>query len=92
MKTRREHLEEMRNRNGFICSICKRRMSRREFWDVGHIMTKWMGDSRYDDEKGVYVHDGDIHPCIEEKWVCQDCFEAVMKAIRERRDMFKGAD
>ena len=86
MRTRRDHFDEMRHRDRWICPICKRRMSKMEYWDVGYIRTKWMGDDRYDDEKGVFVHDGDVHPCVDERMVCQDCFEAVMKAIRERRE------
>lgn len=91
MRTRREHLEEMRSRDRFVCPICRRRMSKKEFWDVGYIRTKWIGDERYDTENGVFVYDGDIHPCVEEKGVCSDCFEAVMKVIRERRNKYREA-
>lgn len=87
MRTSEEHFREMRARDRWICPICGRRMSKMEYWDVGCIRTKWMGDDRYDNERGVFVHNGDIHPCIEERWVCQDCFEAVMAAIRGRRGL-----
>ena len=92
MRTREEHYKEICNRDRLVCPICRRRMSKKEFWDVGYIRARWIGDERYDNEKGVFVHDGDIYPCVEEREVCQDCFEAVMKAIRERRVMFKEAD
>ena len=92
MRTRREHLEERHALSTFTCPICGRRIEEREFWSVGYIRMKWLGDERYDNEKGVFVYDGDIHPCVEEKGVCSDCFEAVMKAIRERRDKYREAE
>lgn len=74
----------------FTCPVCRRTIDKTEYWDVGYIRMKWLGDERYDGEEGVFVYDGDIHPCVEGKHVCQDCFEAVMSAIRRCRNPRNG--
>ena len=86
MMTRQEHQMEQSALGAFTCPVCRRTIDKTEYWDVGYIRMKWLGDGRYDGEEGVFVHDGDVHPWVDERMVCQDCFESVMKAICERRE------
>lgn len=81
-----EHIKRINRQPPDKCPVCGRKIIKKEYWSVGSIHMRWYGDYRYDNEPGVFSITG-AHPEIEERYVCADCFEAVMAALRARRVM-----
>lgn len=70
---------------GLRCGICGRMIAKDEYWSYGNIRICWMGDERYDGEPFFRTDFGlscKIHPTMDARGVCQDCFGHMVESIR----------